>query len=272
MMSIVRSLAGGFAHGMPGPAVARLGVQSVAAMSSRSWVVQHYTPIVTSLVPLGQRQVAIVKPEDGGRAEGAIPSGPVAPSEAAQPPAKQALEIRFTLKDGREALVRRAEASDMKALATFMEQSFIGGTPAQGSNHAEKAAQEHLWMAKAPNYDAVVAVVDGRIVGTAHIDPLTHELAPQKNEHFLNAHGVRSGEVCVGHLTVLREAQDQGIGTVLHKATAIAATQAGYQGVTQEASDPKTKAIVKKLGGSVQDNAVLGPTLLRGDSKGVKSE
>lgn len=257
MLGIVRNLAGGFTSGLAATAVTRLGAQSVAALSSRSWIVQDRTPFVTSMKPLGERMVVIPQPRCEAVADG--------------PPAKAPLEIRFKLKDGRDGLVRRAQAGDLEGLLAFMRKPEVAvGPPAYDAGHADEAAQEHLWMATAPDYDAMVAVVDGRIVGVASIDPQTHELAAHKDAYFLKSHGVTPGEVCVGHLSVSCEAQDQGVGTALKKAEAIAATQAGFRGVTHDASNPTIKAIVKKLGGNVDDRSMLGWTLLRGDAKGVK--
>jgi len=261
MIAMVRNLAGGLTGGLVAKSLTRLAAQSAARVSSRTWIVEDKTPFVTTMTPLGQRVAEIPKPGAGCE------------TAAESPPAKPPLEVRFKLKDGRVGVVRRAVKDDLPALVSFLRRPEVTvGPPAYDAGHADQAAEEHLWMAGARHHDAVVALVDGDIVGTAHVNPQTHGMAHHKDEHFLNSHGLASGEVCVGHLTVTCGAQNQGIGTALKRATAIAATQAGYQGVTHEVSHPKVKAIVKKLGGNVQEEAVLGWTLLKGDAKGVASE
>ncbi len=74
MMSIVRNLAGHVPAGVAGQGLARLGQQSSAAMSSRSWVVQDNTPFMTSTTPLSRRKVEAPKPAGGLEEGGALPA------------------------------------------------------------------------------------------------------------------------------------------------------------------------------------------------------
>ncbi len=75
MMSIVRNLAGHVPAGVAGQGLARLGQQSSAAMSSRSWIVQDNTPFMTSTTPLSRRKVVEVpKPAEGLEEGGALPA------------------------------------------------------------------------------------------------------------------------------------------------------------------------------------------------------
>lgn len=186
---------------------------------------------------------------------------------------KSPLEIHFKLKDGRDALVRRAEAGDAKGLQAFMEEAGVGaGLPAYSEHLCKSAAQEHLWMAGAPRYDAFVAEVDGRIVGISSFDPETHEIAPPKNRSFLRSNGVDPGQVCVGDMAVLHGMHGLGIGTALKKIQTTAAANAGYVGVTSDTYSASVKAIVRKLGGKVQEGGTSGWTLVRTDRKDMKSD
>lgn len=74
MMSIVRNLAGHVPAGVAGQGLARLGQQSSAAMSSRSWIVQDNTPFMTSTTPLSRRKAEVPKPAEGLEEGGALPA------------------------------------------------------------------------------------------------------------------------------------------------------------------------------------------------------
>lgn len=259
MLSIVRNMGSTVCGLAASQAALRMGAQAAAAMSSRSWVVRDNTPIWSPSVALSKREVA-------------VPSKPME-SVAEGTQAKPALEARLKLKDGRDVVVRRAEAGDEKALvAFFMDLGAGAGSPAHAGQLCQTGADEVLWMAGAPRHDAFVAVVGGRIVGTAGFDPDTHELAPPKNRSFLYGQGIDPGKVCVGSLSVLHEMQGLGIGTALKKLQTTSAAHAGYLGVTSDTHSEPLKAIVRKLGGTVQEGGVSAWTLVRTGAKDVKGE
>lgn len=263
MMAIVRNLAGSVASSLPAPALTRLGAQSVAALSSRTWIVQDNTPYVTSTTPLSKRFVEVGKPASGAATE----------TVSDKPPAKPPLEMRCKLKDGRDCLVRRPEDGDRTALAAFMEETGVGaGLPMYTRTLCDTAVDNFLWLASAPGHDALVAEVEGRIVGVSSIDPETHELAPAKNSYFLRSHGLEPSQVCVGYLSVRHDLEGLGIGTALKQAESLAAARAGYQGITHDGYTPMLKGIVRKLGGTIEEGSANGWTLLRTKAKDVKSQ
>lgn len=124
-----------------------------------------------------------------------------------------------TLKDGGACLLRNAEATDARECfevfqATHAETDFLTSYPDENSFDEEGFAAELVGRAESPRCVEVCAVVDGRIVGTASVDPV--------GRHFKNRHRCELG------ISVLRAYWGRGIGRALMEACLECVRQAGY--------------------------------------------
>ena len=117
-------------------------------------------------------------------------------------------ELTFTLKDGREALIRSPRVEESQELINYLikatsETDFLLATPEECSSYTieyERAFIENANNSKSSYM--LVCLVDNRIVGTARIDFYTHI----KTKH--------RARVAVA---VLREYWGQGIGSRFFK-------------------------------------------------------
>lgn len=126
---------------------------------------------------------------------------------------------RITLKNGKELLLRNAEASDGKAVLenfnqTHAETDFLLSYPDENTLDAEKEGRFLENKAIGPKEIELVAVVDGRIVGTAGVDAV--------GTKYKVAHRAEFG------VSVLRDYWGLGIGRAMMEACIKCAREAGY--------------------------------------------
>ena len=86
-------------------------------------------------------------------------------------------EQKIILKNGREALIRNGDAADGAAVYVhFMEShaetDYLLSYPDENSYDAEQEADFLTEKTKSPNAIQLIALVDGRIVGSAGIEPV----------------------------------------------------------------------------------------------------
>ena len=131
--------------------------------------------------------------------------------------------MRYTetviLKDGVELLVRNAVASDARALRetmqrTHAETDYLLSYPDEQSADDEQEARPLVETECSDNEVELVAVVDGKIVGSAGITAV--------GSRRKVAHRARFG------ISVLQEHWGMGIGRVLMEASIDCARQVGY--------------------------------------------
>ena len=123
------------------------------------------------------------------------------------------------LKDGVELLVRNAVASDARALRDVMQRThsetdYLLSYADEQSADDEQEARALAEMERSDNEVELVAVVDGRIVGSAGV-----EAAGSRRKV---AHRARFG------ISVLKEQWGMGIGRALTEACIACARRAGY--------------------------------------------
>ena len=183
---------------------------------------------------------------------------------------KPLIEIRAQLKDGREILARRLGPDDLEKIHDFLRQSsrgvFDGLSSIEG--HATRLA-ELMGSAACEKHDALVAIVDGKIVGLAEYDPDVIDcLETPISPSVLHQAGVEKKDVCVSRMVVDEKFRGLGIGSVLLKAQLESATNEGYKAVAGYTSNPVVKAMAKKLGAFVEtEKAFYTWTLITTDPK-----
>lgn len=125
----------------------------------------------------------------------------------------------IVLKDGNACLLRNAEGTDACECfdvfqTTHAQTDFLLTYPDENSFDEEEFASELTGRAENPRAVEVCAVVDGRVVGTASVDPVGRRC---KNRHR-----------CELGISVLREYWGRGIGRALMEACLECARQADY--------------------------------------------
>ena len=123
------------------------------------------------------------------------------------------------LKSGVELLVRNAVASDARALRettqrTHAETDYLLSYPDEQSIDDEQEARSLEEIERSGNEVELVAVIDGRIVGSAGVSALRSRRKV--------AHRARFG------ISILKEYWEMGIGRALMDASIDCARQAGY--------------------------------------------
>ena len=126
---------------------------------------------------------------------------------------------RIALKNGKELLLRNAEASDGKAVLenfnqTHAETDWLLSYPDENTFDAEK--ESRFRERKATNQKEIehVAVVDGKVVGTAGVDAL--------GTRYKVAHRAEFG------VSILKDYWGLGIGCAMMEACIKCAREAGY--------------------------------------------
>jgi hypothetical protein len=123
------------------------------------------------------------------------------------------------LAGGQELLVRNAVASDTRVLRDTMrrahaETDYLLSYPDEQSIDDEQAARSLEETERSCNEVELVAVVDGRIVGSAGVSAVRSRRKVAHRAHF--------------GISILKECWGMGIGRVLMEASIDCARQAGY--------------------------------------------
>ena len=123
------------------------------------------------------------------------------------------------LKDGVELLVRNAVASDARALRDIMQRThaetdYLLSCPDEQGTDVEREARSLAEMERSDNEVELVAVLDGRIVGSAGVTAV--------GSRRKVVHRARFG------ISVLQEYWGLGIGRLLMEASIDCARRAGY--------------------------------------------
>lgn len=123
------------------------------------------------------------------------------------------------LKSGKELLLRNAEASDGEAVIanfnqTHAETDWLLSYPDENTFTVEKESLFLERKAASPNEIELVAVVDGKVVGTAGVDAL--------GTRYKVAHRAEFG------ISILKEYWGLGIGHAMMEACIRCAREAGY--------------------------------------------
>lgn len=138
------------------------------------------------------------------------------------------------LTGGQELLVRNAVASDTRALRetvcrTHSETDYLLSYPDEQSVDDEQEARALAEMERSGNEVELVAVIDGRIVGSAGISAVRSRRKV--------AHRARFG------ISILKEYWGMGIGRVLMEASIDCARQAGYTQLELEVVADNQRAV-----------------------------
>ncbi len=123
------------------------------------------------------------------------------------------------LNNGKEALIRNGDAADGIAVLevfnrTHEETDYLLSYPDENSSEPEQEAQFLREKALSPNETELVAIVDGKIVGSAGIEPV--------GKHHKVRHRAEFG------IGVLQAYWGLGLGKALTKACIKCAKDAGY--------------------------------------------
>ena len=138
------------------------------------------------------------------------------------------------LKGGVELLVRNAVASDARALRDIMQRThaetdYLLSYPDEQSVDDEQEARSLEETERSSNEVELIAVIDGRIVGSAGV------LAVRSRRKV--AHRARFG------ISVLKDYWGMGIGRVLMEASIDCARQAGYTQLELEVVADNERAV-----------------------------
>ncbi|MFD0667389.1 GNAT family N-acetyltransferase [Ramlibacter sp. MAHUQ-53] len=171
---------------------------------------------------------------------------------------KPPVEIRFFTRSGVEALVRRPTPKDLAPMEAFLERCAPDNEAGdEGTAPGPASATVQAWMASNPRHDAFIAVVDGRVVGCATLDPHPRHTQTPQEAAVLKDEGLEASEVCVSQLLVDPELRGHGIGKALKQAQARGAGDAGYRAVIGETRSPRVMALAERLGGVVAPQEAL---------------
>lgn len=147
----------------------------------------------------------------------------------------------ITLKDGRSCLLRSGTAQDGQAAmenfnATHAETDFLLSYPEENSMNAQQEAEFLARKAESLNEVEILAIVDGRVVGTAGIESLGSKYKVRHRADF--------------SISVLREFWGLGIGGALLDGCVECARQAGYRQLelTAVADNESALALYRKKG------------------------
>ncbi|MDO4805520.1 MAG: GNAT family N-acetyltransferase [Lachnospiraceae bacterium] len=126
---------------------------------------------------------------------------------------------KIILKNGKEAWLRNGDASDGGAVyeifnLTHAETDFLLSYPDENSLNPEQEARFLEEKTNSPNGIEIVAVVDGRVVGTAGIEAVGTKHKVRHRAEF--------------GISVLEEYWGLGLGKALTKACIECAREAGY--------------------------------------------
>ena len=126
---------------------------------------------------------------------------------------------KVTLKNGKEAWLRNGEASDGSAVyenfnATHAETDYLLSYPDENSYNPEQESQFLEEKARSTNEIKILAIVDGKVAGTAGIEAVGTKYKVRHRAEF--------------GISVLHDYWGLGLGKALTKACIQCAREAGY--------------------------------------------
>ena len=141
---------------------------------------------------------------------------------------------KVILKNGKEALLRNADSSDGKAVfevfnRTHEETDYLLSYPDENSFDADQEAKFLEEKTESPNEIEIVAVVDGKIAGTAGIEAVGTKYKVRHRADF--------------GISVLKEYWGLGIGKALANACIQCAKAAGYEQLELNAVAENERAV-----------------------------
>ncbi|MCR5081135.1 MAG: GNAT family N-acetyltransferase [Treponema sp.] len=127
---------------------------------------------------------------------------------------------KIILKNGKEALLRNGNAEDGQAVfenfnQTHAETDFLLSYPDENSYDAEQEAQFLKDKTESPNEIEIVAIIDGKIAGTAGIEAVGKKYKLKHRAEF--------------GISILKEYWGLGLGKALTNACIQCAKEAGYE-------------------------------------------
>lgn len=127
---------------------------------------------------------------------------------------------KIILKNGKEALLRNGNAEDGQAVfenfnQTHAETDFLLSYPDENSYDAEQEAQFLKDKTESPNEMEIVAIIDGKIAGTAGIEAVGKKYKLKHRAEF--------------GISILKEYWGLGLGKALTNACIKCAKEAGYE-------------------------------------------
>ena len=126
---------------------------------------------------------------------------------------------KIVLKNGKEALLRNGDAADGAAVyenfnKTHAETDYLLSYPEENSYDPEQEARFLAEKTESPNETELVAIVDGKVAGTAGIEAVGKKYKVRHRAEF--------------GISVLKEYWGLGLGKALAKACIQCAREAGY--------------------------------------------
>lgn len=127
---------------------------------------------------------------------------------------------KIILKNGKEALLRNGDEKDGQAIfetfnQTHAETDFLLSYPDENSYDAEQEAQFLKDKTESPNEIEIVAIVDGKVAGTAGIEAVGKKYKLKHRAEF--------------GISILKEYWGLGLGKALANACIQCAKEAGYE-------------------------------------------
>ncbi len=127
---------------------------------------------------------------------------------------------KIILKNGKEALLRNGNAEDGQAVfenfnQTHAETDFLLSYPDENSYDAEQEAQFLKDKTESPNEIEIVAIIDGKVAGTAGIEAVGKKYKLKHRAEF--------------GISILKEYWGLGLGKALTNACIKCAKEAGYE-------------------------------------------
>lgn len=166
---------------------------------------------------------------------------------------KPPIENREVLKNGREVVVTRLGPKDLSELYDFIQRTHFGiGDYFATVETTSSRIRELLGKAASKECDALIAKIDGKIVGLAEYDENPLEMESSVSSSLLNQAGLGKADVCVARMIVNNDFQGLGVASALKKTQIQSASDAGYLGVVSETNNPKIKSLVAKNGGFIE--------------------
>ena len=143
-------------------------------------------------------------------------------------------EQRIVLKNGKEALIRNADAADGPAVydvfnLTHAETDYLLSYPDENSFDSEQEARFLEEKTKSPNEAQLIAIVDGKVAGMAGIDAVGNK--------YKVKHRAELG------ISILKKYWGLGLGKALIKACIQCAKEAGYEQLELSAAAENERAI-----------------------------
>ena len=127
---------------------------------------------------------------------------------------------KIILKNGKEALLRNGNAEDGQAVfenfnQTHAETDFLLSYPDENSYDTEQEAQFLKDKTESPNEIEIVAIIDGKVAGTAGIEAVGKKYKLKHRAEF--------------GISILKEYWGLGLGKALTNACIQCAKEAGYE-------------------------------------------